>query len=86
MASIQLDTRTLIIVLESEPTLFGGHQMLFEGCFVNSNESQMVSRISSEVGHRLWLQGPLNHLHSDRKAEFTAEVLLRILEFLYVNP
>jgi hypothetical protein len=39
-----------------------GHQVVFEGCFQNTNEGQMVSRLSNEVGHHLWLQGPLNHL------------------------
>jgi hypothetical protein len=39
--------------------LVGGHQAVFEGCFQNTNEGQMVSRLSDEVCHRLWLQGPL---------------------------
>ena len=83
-ASIQLDTRTLVIVLEAESTLSGGYQMIFEGCFENNIERRMVSRISSEVGHRLWLQGQLSHLSSQRRASFVSEVILQILEFLHV--
>jgi hypothetical protein len=58
--------------------------MVFEGCFENHNEEQRVSRISSEVGNRLWLQGPLNLLTREQRASFIAAVILRILEFLNV--
>lgn len=81
---LQLDNRALVIVLESEPTLSGSYQMVFEGCFENNNEEQRVSRISSEVGHRFWLQGQLNPLTKERRASFIAAVILRILEFLSV--
>lgn len=81
---LQLDNRALVIVLESEPTLSGSYQMVFEGCFENNNEEQRVSRISSEVGHRFWLQGQLNLLTRERRASFIAAVILRILEFLSV--
>ena len=40
--------------------LSGSYQMLFEGCFENNAEEQMVSRIYGDGGHRCWLQGPLN--------------------------
>ena len=36
--------------------------MVFEECFENNAEEQMVSRISGDGGHRLWLQGPFNLL------------------------
>ena len=81
---LQLENKALVIVLESEPTLSGSYQMVFEGCFENNSEEQMVSRISSEVGHRFWLQGPLNPLTRERRANFVAALILRILEFLSV--
>lgn len=84
LPALQLDNRALVIVLESEPMLSGNYQMVFEGCFENNNEGQMVSRISSEVGHRFWLQGQLNLLTRERRASFIAAVILRILEFLSV--
>jgi hypothetical protein len=46
--------------------LIEGYQMVFEGCFQNTNEGQIVSRLFNEVGHRLWLQGPLNHLDGEQ--------------------
>ena len=58
--------------------------MIFEVYFENNSERQMVSRISSEVDHRLWLQGQLSHLSSQRRAIFVSKVILQILEFLYV--
>jgi hypothetical protein len=81
---LQLENKALVIVLESEPTLSGIYEMIFEGCFANNGEEQRVSRISSEVGHRFWLQGPLNLLTTERRAKYVATVLLRILEFLNV--
>ena len=84
LPNLQLDNKALVIVLECEPTLSGSYEMVFEGCFENNNEEQRVSRISSEVGNRLWLQGPLNLLTRERRASFIAAVILRILEFLNV--
>ena len=81
---LQLENKALIIVLESEPTLSGSYQMVFEGCFENNAEEQMVSRISGDGGHRLWLQGPFNLLTRERRANYVAAIFLRILEFLSV--
>ena len=81
---LQLENKALIIVLESEPTLSGSYQMIFEGCFKNNAEEQMVSRISGDGGHRLWLQRPFNLLIKQRRANYVAAILLRILEFLSV--
>jgi hypothetical protein len=64
--------------------LIEGHQVVFEGCFQNTNEGQMVSRLSDEVGHRLWFQGPLNHLGSERRTSYIAAIFRKILEFLYI--
>ena len=81
---LQLENKALVIVLESEPTLSGSYQMVFEGCFKKNVEEQMVSRISGDGGHRLWLQGPFNPLTKERKANYVAAILLRILELLSV--
>jgi hypothetical protein len=58
--------------------------MVFEGCFQNTNKGQMVSRLFDEVDYRLWLQDPLNHLGSERRASYIAAIIYKILEFLYV--
>ena len=71
-------------MLESEPTLSGSYQMVFEGCFENNAEEQMVSRISGDGGYRLWLQRPFNLLTRERRANYVAAILLRILDFLSV--
>ena len=81
---LQLENKALVIVLEFEPTLSGSYQMIFEGCFENNAEEQMVSHISGDGGHRLWLQGPFNLLTREQKANYVAAILLRILEFLSV--
>ena len=74
----------LVIVLESEPMLSRSYQMMFEGCFDNNADKQMVSRISGDEGHRLWLQGSLNLLTRERRANYIAAIFLRILEFLSI--
>ena len=57
---LQLENKALVIMLEAEPTLSGSYQMVFERCFENSAGEQMVSCISGDGGHRLWLQRPFN--------------------------
>jgi hypothetical protein len=74
----------LVIVLEAEAMLVEGHQVVFEGCFENTNVGHMVTRLSDDIGYRLWLQGPLNHLGGEQRANYIADVFRRILEFLHV--
>lgn len=81
---LRLDKKALVIVLESEAMLSGSYQIVFEGCFENTIEGSRVTRVSSEVGHRLWLQGPLNHLSTEQRSNYIALILLCILEFLNV--
>ena len=59
---MQLENKALVIVLESEPILSGSYQMVFEGCFENNAEEQMVSHIFGDGDHRFWLQGLFNLL------------------------
>ena len=79
---LQLENKALVIVLEFEPTLSESYQIIFEGCFENNAEEQMVSRIFSDGGHRLWLQEPFNLLTKEQRANYVVAILLRILEFL----
>jgi hypothetical protein len=67
LRTLQLDARVLIIVLEVEAMLVGGHQVVFEGCFENTNVGHMVICLSNDIGHRLWLQGPLNYLGGEQR-------------------
>ena len=84
LSVLQLENKVLVIVLESEPTLSGSYQMVFEGCFDNNAREQMESRISGVGSHYLWLQGLFNLLTRERRANYVAAILLRILEFLSV--
>jgi hypothetical protein len=52
---LQLEGRALIIVLEAEAMFIGSHQVVFEGCFENTNIGHMVTRLSNDIGHCLWL-------------------------------
>ena len=64
--------------------LIEGHQVVFEGFFENTNTGYMVTRLSDDIGHRLWLQGLLNYLGSEWGTNYIADMLRRILEFLHV--
>ena len=81
---LQLENKALVIVLEFESILSRSYQMIFEECFENNSKEQMVSRISGDESHRLWFQGPFNLLTRERRANYVAAILLRILEFLSV--
>jgi hypothetical protein len=80
LGALQPDARALVIVLEVEAILVEGHQVVFEGYFENTNAGHMVTRLSDDIGHRLWLQGLLNHLGGERRANY----ICHILEFLHV--
>ena len=84
LRSLHPCARALVIVLESEALLIDGHQVVFEGISENNNEVQTVTRLFDDIGHRFYLQGPLNHLGSERMASYIASVLCQILEFLHV--
>jgi hypothetical protein len=84
LKSLQLNVRALVIILEAETIFIGVHRVVFKECFQNTNEGQMMSRSYDEIGHRLWFQGPLNHLSSERRANYIAAVLRQILKFLHV--
>ena len=81
LRSLHLSVRALVIILESEALLIDAHQVIFEGSFENNNEVQMVTRLSDDIGHRLYLQGLLNHLGSKRRASYIASLLHQILKF-----
>jgi hypothetical protein len=81
---LQPDAKALVIVLEAEAMFVEGHQVVFEGCFENTNTGHIVTRLSDDIDHSLWLQGPLNHLGGEWRANYIAKVLRRILEFLHV--
>ena len=58
--------------------------MMFEGCFENNAKEQIMSPISGDGGHYLWLQRPLNLLTKEQRANYIATIILHILEFLSI--
>ena len=65
LRNLQLGARALVIVLEVEALLIDSHQVMFEGYFENTNEIQMVTHLSDDIGHRFYLQDPLIHLEGN---------------------
>jgi hypothetical protein len=78
LKTLQPDARMLVIILTAEAMLVKGHQVVFEECFENTNASHMVTHLSDNIGHCLWLQGPLNHLGGERRANYITDVHRRI--------
>jgi hypothetical protein len=48
LRALQPNARSLVIVLKAEVMLVEGHQVVFEGCFENTNASYMVTRLSDD--------------------------------------
>ena len=58
--------------------------MMFKGWFENNAEDHMVSCISGDGDHCLWLKGPLNLLTRERRANYIVVILLCIQKFLSI--
>ena len=65
VANFQLDARTLVFVLNIKVLYIEGYQVIFEGCFQNTDQDQMVNYFFNKVDHCLLLQGPLNLLNRE---------------------
>jgi hypothetical protein len=81
LKSLQPNVRALVIILEAKAMFIEGHQMVFEGCFQNTNEDQIVSRLFDEVGHYFWFQGPLNNLGDEWRATYIVRIFIKFLSF-----
>ena len=55
LKNLQSNARTLVIVPEFEVLLIGGHQVVFEECFENTNGVEMVIHLFDDIGHHLYL-------------------------------
>ena len=55
LRSLQPGARALVVVLESEALLIDDYQIVFEGSFENNNEIQMVTRLSNDISHCLYI-------------------------------
>ena len=75
LRNLQPNTRAFVIILEVKVLLIDGHQMVFEGCFENTNGVQMVTRFSDDIGHRFYLQDLLIHLGGEQRATYIVVIL-----------
>ena len=84
LRTLQLSARTLVIILEVEALLISDHQVVFEGCFENTNEVQMETCLFDDIGYHLYLQGPLTYLSGKWRTIYIIIVLQQILNFLHI--
>lgn len=86
--NLQRDARALVILLQTGCIEPGTREVTFEGSFEGLNEDQYfgVARpVEGSVGHRRWLSGPVNPLTKDQRADYVANTIKRILEFLQME-
>ena len=81
LKNLHPSARTLVIIQEYEALLIDDNQAVFEENFENNNDVQTVTRLFDDIGHCLYLQGPLNHLDSEQRASYIVSMLCQILEF-----
>jgi hypothetical protein len=63
----------------------GSRDVTFEGCFEGLNDEQYyctAKPIQGSRGHQRWLEGPVNPLTKEDRAEYVAATVKRILKFL----
>lgn len=76
------DSRCLVILLEVGTTPDGVSNALFEASYECMNNDQ-ISGWSSRLGmgHYRWLKRPINYLQREKRSEYVANTIRRILDF-----
>ena len=77
----------MVILLEMGRVTFGGPEILLGGCFEGLNEDQILGWDIPTIkvlahGHRHFLQGPVEPVDRERRAEYLASLLQQILGFV----
>jgi hypothetical protein len=75
-------SRTLVILLQVNPTSGDEPETVCEGCYETENISIFTWSIIPDVGHYCWLHGPICRLPPNSKANYLVCTIRRILNFL----
>jgi len=76
------NSRTLVILLQVDPTFGDEPETVCEGCYETKDTSIFAWSSILGVGHYRWLRGPICRLLPNSKANYLIRTIRRILDFL----
>ncbi len=79
---ISLNSRTLVILLQVNPTFDDEPETICEGYYETKDTSIFTSSPVLGVGHYRWLRSPIRRLPPNSKADYLVCTIRRILDFL----
>ncbi len=74
--------RTLLILLQIDPTFSDELETICEGCYETEDTSIFTWSLVPGIGHYRWLRGPIRRLPPNSKADYLIRTIRRILDFL----
>lgn len=86
--NLQSNARALVILLQVGSIESSSKEVTFEGCFEGLNDDQYsccLRPVKGSNGHQRWLEGPVNLLAKEDRADYIATTVQRILKFLQVE-
>ncbi len=78
---ISPNSRTLVILLQVDPTSGVEPEIVCEGCYEIEDTSIFAWSSVPAVGHYRWLHGPIRRLPLNSKADYLIRTIRRILDF-----
>ncbi len=79
---ISPNSRTLMILLQVDPTFGDEPETVCEGCYETEDTSIFAWSSVPGVGHYRWLRSPIRRLPPNSKADYLVRTIQRILDFL----
>jgi hypothetical protein len=79
---ISPNSRTLVILLQVNPTPNDKPKTIYEGYYKIEDTSIFAWSSIPSVGHYCWLRGPICRLPPNSKADYLVHTIRRILDFL----
>ncbi len=79
---ISPNSRTLVILLQVDPTSGDEPKTVCKGCYETKDTSIFAWSSVPGVGHYHWLRGPICRLPPNNKADYLVRTIRRILDFL----
>jgi len=79
---ISSNSRTLVILLQVDPTSSDKPEIVCKGCYETEDTSIFAWSLIPGVGHYRWLRGPIRQLPPNSKADYLVRTIRRILDFL----
>jgi hypothetical protein len=76
------NSRTLVILLQVDPTSGDKPETVYEGCYKTEDTSIFAWSLVPGVGHYRWLCGLIRQIPLNSKADYLVRTIRRILDFL----